>query len=68
MGDLNEDRSMENTENDRQYYTRRARQLLDLAAAATDLAVKAIHLNLASRYATQSEEDSHEKDGTSTNR
>lgn len=59
---------MANTENDRQYYERRARQQLDLAAAATDPAVKAIHLNLASRYATQSEQDSLKKDDSSTNR
>lgn len=59
---------MENTENGRQYYERRARQQLDLAAAATDPAVKAIHLDLASRYTAQSEQDSHEKDDSSTNR
>lgn len=39
-------------ESNEQYYARRVGQELDLAAAATDLTVKAIHLNLAARYAT----------------
>ncbi|MES3150921.1 hypothetical protein [Sphingomonas faeni] len=39
-------------EDNEQYCARRVGQELDLAAAATDPAVKAIHLNLAARYAT----------------
>jgi hypothetical protein len=34
------------------YYARRAQQEVDAAASATDPAVKKIHLNLASKYAT----------------
>lgn len=40
---------------DDQYYARRAQQELDLAAAAADRSVKAIHLNMAARYATMGE-------------
>ena len=39
-------------EESEEYYERRAQQELDLAAAATDRAVKIIHLDLAGRYAT----------------
>lgn len=37
------------------YWARRAEQQLALAKDAAGPAIKAIHLNLASRYATQSE-------------
>ena len=37
------------------YWARRAEQQLALAKAAVDPTVRAIHLNLASRYATQGE-------------
>ncbi len=39
-------------EGNEQYYARRVGQELEMAAAATDPAVKATHLNLAARYAT----------------
>jgi hypothetical protein len=42
-------------EDDETYYARRAQQELDLAAAATDPAIKAIHLDLAGRYAAHRE-------------
>lgn len=42
-------------ESDEDYFARRAQQELDLAAEATDPAIKAIHLDLAARYATQRE-------------
>lgn len=41
-----------NTESDERYYARRVLQELDLAAASDDPTVKAIHLNMAARYAT----------------
>lgn len=43
-------------ETDEQYYARRALRELDLAAAADDRGVKAVHLNLAARYATLREQ------------
>ena len=39
-------------ENDQTYYQRRAEQQLSIASAAVDPSIKAIHLDLASRYAT----------------
>ena len=39
-------------ENDQTYYQRRAEQELAIASAADDPSIKAIHLDLASRYAT----------------
>lgn len=42
-------------ENDQIYYQRRAKQQLAIANAATDPAIKAIHLDLAARYVTLSE-------------
>lgn len=42
-------------ESDWAYYQRRAHQQLSIASRATDPAIKAIHLNLAARYATLSE-------------
>lgn len=39
-------------ENDQTYYQRRAEQQLVIASAAVDPSIKAIHLDLASRYAT----------------
>jgi hypothetical protein len=42
-------------DSDEAYLARRAQQELALAAAATDPAIKAIHLDLAARYATQRE-------------
>ncbi|MBB4619643.1 hypothetical protein [Sphingomonas abaci] len=42
-------------ESDEDFFARRAQQEVDLAAATNDPAIKAIHLNLAARYATQRE-------------
>lgn len=42
-------------ESDEQYFARRVQQELDLAAATADQSVKAIHLNMAARYATMGE-------------
>lgn len=39
-------------ENDQTYYQRRAEQQLSIARAVADPSIKAIHLDLASRYAT----------------
>lgn len=39
-------------ENDQTYYQRRAEQQLSIASAVADPSIKAIHLDLASRYAT----------------
>ncbi|MBD8548272.1 hypothetical protein IFT82_16215 [Sphingomonas sp. CFBP 8760] len=39
-------------EGNEQYYARRVEQELGLASATLDPAAKAIHLNLAARYAT----------------
>jgi len=37
---------------DDEYYMLRAQQELDMAALASDLTVKALHLNMAAEYAT----------------
>ncbi|MGB3927744.1 MAG: hypothetical protein WBL20_02160 [Sphingobium sp.] len=42
-------------ETDEMFFARRAQEELDRAAAATDAAVKAIHLDLASRYSAERE-------------
>lgn len=42
-------------ENEPSYYARRAQHQLDLAGAATDASIKAIHLDLAAQYATKRE-------------
>ena len=42
-------------EKDEAYYTRRAQEELDLAAASTDPETKAAHLNRAAEYATARE-------------
>jgi hypothetical protein len=39
-------------EGDDEFYTRRAQQELDLAASSDDPAIKAVHLDMAGRYAT----------------
>jgi hypothetical protein len=51
---------------DGRYYARRAEDELRLAAGARDRAVKAVHLDMASRYATLRERASapHRTDGT----
>lgn len=38
-------------ENDRTYYVKRERQARELAAAAQDPHIRAVHLNMAERYA-----------------
>lgn len=43
------------TEHSEEYLARRAQQQLDLAAAASDPAIKKIHLDLAADYATRRE-------------
>ncbi|WP_374942338.1 hypothetical protein [Sphingomonas sp.] len=45
-----------NNDNEASYYERRAEQALALAARATSKAIRDIHLNMASRYATMNEE------------
>lgn len=40
---------------DEDFFARRAQQELDIAAVTIEPAIKAIHLNLAARYATQRE-------------
>ena len=52
-----------NVENPETYYTRRAQQELDLASATVDPAIKKIHLNLAGRFAAQSELAVRTRDG-----
>lgn len=54
---------------DDRYYVRRAQQELDLAAAAADRSVKALHLNVAVRYASMREPNSdarHEVESPNT--
>ncbi len=50
-------------QSDEQYYARRVQQELDLAAATADKSVKAIHLNMAARYATMGEKASATRGG-----
>ncbi|GAA0675546.1 hypothetical protein FHT00_003049 [Sphingomonas insulae] len=54
-------------ENDWAYYQRRAQQQLFIASRATDPAIKAIHLDLAARYATLSELAAREASGKGPN-
>jgi hypothetical protein len=51
-------------QSDEQYYARRVQQELDLAAATADKSVKAIHLNMAARYATMGEKASATRGGS----
>ena len=41
--------------NEPSYYSRRAQHQLDLAGTTTDASIRAIHLDLAARYATKRE-------------
>jgi len=53
-------------EDDASYYERRAEQQLEIARAAVDPAVKTIHLDLASRYATLREICAHAQTPTTS--